>query len=607
MKPEEVRSPVLSVRAHAALILAFLAIAAAVTYPLVLHGFSETWLGLHDPGGTDIYMKVWDYWYVESGTSMREAGPFGHTRMLFFPDGVDLGFHSLSLVHASVVWALARLNGFVSGFNLAALLLLMAAGWSAFLLLREMVVDAHAAFYGAVLFAFPPWAIAHLSRHPDLMGVFGMPLLLLATRRALETGRARWAAAAALAAGLLVYTGFYLVVVAALTLVPVVTAFGTAGGRWRKAAFWGPVAALALLSALVLLPRLLPMLRSREILAEVVDAKYRSERSVDALSFVVPCGNPVLAAPRCVGERSTRLDEALYLGLVPLGLAFAGLARREERRRVAGWLALAGAFLLLTLGSTLVVGGHRFAGFPMPRDGLAELLPIPFRAIRAPRLYFLGVLLPFSIASAFGLRALLSRVPGKRAKLAVLALVGTLTLAERWMGELEAADLTVSPFYRQLAGDAPEGALIELPIGRDASKRYLLYQTVHHRPIAEGAISRVPANAYGTIRKNALLRRWDRLGDRGASFSCVRGEAEELSAAARDLGSLGFRMAILHRRAGPGLARDFRHLRPEYRDSSLQAFALDEIEANPPCGEGAAFVSGSELGAAERSGRTMLR
>ena len=56
--------------------------------------------------------------------------------------------------------------------------------------------------------------------------------------------------------------------------------------------------------------------------------------------------------------------------------------------------------------------------------------------------------------------------------------------------------------FSQLA----DGAIIDLPMGRNESKFYMGAQTDHQRPIIEGMIARTPPDAYDYIDSNTLLR-----------------------------------------------------------------------------------------------------
>jgi hypothetical protein len=63
-----------------------------------------------------------------------------------------------------------------------------------------------------------------------------------------------------------------------------------------------------------------------------------------------------------------------------------------------------------------------------------------------------------------------------------------------------------SPFVTQLADETDPYAVLDLPMGRNPSKVYLYWQTLHHKPLIEGHVSRTPDRAYDFIENNLLLR-----------------------------------------------------------------------------------------------------
>ena len=85
--------------------------------------------------------------------------------------------------------------------------------------------------------------------------------------------------------------------------------------------------------------------------------------------------------------------------------------------------------------------------------------------------------------------------------------------------------------------------LINLPMGRHRSKRYLHHQTLHGYPQVEGLASRTPAAAYNYIEANFLLSAWRA----GESVICLPSNQLEYIAAHDQLLSDGFTHVVLHR------------------------------------------------------------
>ena len=65
--------------------------------------------------------------------------------------------------------------------------------------------------------------------------------------------------------------------------------------------------------------------------------------------------------------------------------------------------------------------------------------------------------------------------------------------------------LSPRPAYLSALNNLPEGAVIDLPMGRHYSKYYMSMQRFHGRPIVEGMLPRTPPDAYDYISANPVL------------------------------------------------------------------------------------------------------
>lgn len=153
------------------------------------------------------------------------------------------------------------------------------------------------------------------------------------------------------------------------------------------------------------------------------------------------------------------------------------------------------------------------------------------------------MLLPLAVCAAYGFDQLL-RLTARRplARLALLAAIPLLLLFEYWNGEYPVIQLEVNPFYEHLAEEEGDFALVQLPMGRRISKRYLYYQTIHQKPIVEGLGGRTPDEAYVYIDGNRLLRNWKE----NIPLACQGDTAEEIVTALEQLVTDNFRYVIIH-------------------------------------------------------------
>ena len=68
--------------------------------------------------------------------------------------------------------------------------------------------------------------------------------------------------------------------------------------------------------------------------------------------------------------------------------------------------------------------------------------------------------------------------------------------------------LPTSPFQKRLAQDGEDYAVLDIPLDRSDTKRYLYYQTQHGKPTVQGRVARVPAEAYALFNRIPLLSAW---------------------------------------------------------------------------------------------------
>ena len=174
---------------------------------------------------------------------------------------------------------------------------------------------------------------------------------------------------------------------------------------------------------------------------------------------------------------------------------------------------LCGLFLILRLGSRLVVNGAVFSDLLLPKHYLNQLLPEVFRPFWEADHLMMGALLPLAVLTSYGLVALRQRFAYAAKPAIILALVGVVAfeyhIPVRTDRIFPAGDGTISAerlaFLDWLEQKAGAVRLINVPMGRKQSKIYSLYQSLSGFPHAEGAISRTPDSAFDYIRANLLL------------------------------------------------------------------------------------------------------
>ncbi|MFL7793914.1 MAG: hypothetical protein AB8I69_17350, partial [Anaerolineae bacterium] len=260
-----------------------------------------------------------------------------------------------------------------------------------------------------------------------------------------------------------------------------------------------------------------------------------------------------------------------YVGILVIGLSVVGCLKRWQQARF--WLLLILATILFSIGPYLVVNGQT-TGILIPwSKPVVWLFRHPFR---------LNVLLGFGLAitSGFGLSVLVRWLGGKHPKWLwpVAGALIALLLFEYWYFPFPTTSAAVPDFYLHLSASSGQGAILDLPMGRQPSKRYMYYQTVHGRPLLEGHVSRTPSTAYTFIETNPLLR----------SFLACEDIALPPVILSQDLDTLreaGVEYIVLHKDLVEQISLDTwmdeRMISPAYEDESTAVYDIRSLSVSP--------------------------
>ena len=167
-----------------------------------------------------------------------------------------------------------------------------------------------------------------------------------------------------------------------------------------------------------------------------------------------------------------------------------------------------------------------------------------FRIIKYPFRMILIFLFAFSVLIGFGLHYKLLTTD-QSARQRILMMVSIVMLffgASIFPIPLRAAP---RPQYVSALENLPEGAIIDVPMGRQPSKYYMSVQRFHRRPIVEGMIARTPDDTYDYAMSNLVLAV---LHPELFSESLLESTHNEWLNAIRDLERDGFRYLVFHRR-----------------------------------------------------------
>ncbi|MEZ4356274.1 MAG: hypothetical protein R3F16_21785 [Myxococcota bacterium] len=293
--------------------------------------------------------------------------------------------------------------GAVVGLKLEIVLHLLLALIGMHALLRHVGVSPVAATAGSFVFAFDGWIVVHLTvGHVWALNAAYVPWLVLCMRRSAED-RIWVLPTAALLAVMFLGGGVYPLVIAGFVLAALV--LGEAG--FSGASLRRRVSALALVVVLALPLAAVKLLPSVELMQRHprTTAAVGGYTGAALLHALVDRDQALLEAWRKRPEEfnGTLVHESLYVGVLPLFLAFLGIV--AGGRRAAPWCVAGAVCLWLSLGATV---------WPSP---WTVLHPLPvFDQLRMPQRFGLGAVLAASILASIGLDALVRRVEAWTAK-----------------------------------------------------------------------------------------------------------------------------------------------------------------------------------------------
>ena len=573
-------------RNHLHFIVIVWVLIAVMTWPTIVHVFDTTvfWLPADDG---DAWIEFWNAWYGK--LILAGEAEFYFTDLSFYPHGVSLAYHILSIPHMLIFGGLQAIMPASNAFNLTYLLIIFSTASSAYVYLLYLLKDKWVSLFGAVIFGLSGYIVGR-PPHPGVTFLATLPLALYFFHRAILEKRRRFIGISGVLIGLTAFIGPYMYVCLLLTLGLYILYF--ARSRWRNPHFWMRIALLFFIIGAVSIARIYPMLADSQSLDDALNKSGGAEN--DLLQYFINYEHPIVSEFIATGivqlaNPGWRWNTS-YLGYVPLILIGFGVFRAVHRRKMLPWLLLILPFLTLRLGSVLKINTREFPGILLPKHYLDEIFPVIFEGFYTPDHFQAGVLLPLAILSCYGLMTLLKPVPTQRRMRIILICIALVAFEyyrlpeERIVTDREIAFLD----WLRLEEDQDSIRLINLPRGRLNSKQYLFYQTLSGYPQVEGLATRTPPDAYTYIKNNLLLNAWH--STRG--IQCTLSNQTEYLSALDDLADDGFSHILHHLRieGGIAVADSFRGAEPSYKNRFVAGYRLEDMRNSCP-----GFVSGHDL------------
>ncbi len=588
----------LKLRRDLLVLLFFTALAVLMTWPLITQ-IGSVYAGNNE----DLWTFQWDNWWTRY--ALQHGYDLLFTPVQFYPIGVSLAAHSLSFTNSLLWIPLAALFSDIAAYNLTVLLTFILSGYTMFKLVEYLLQEAgsrkqeadstfriptgalrspHSAFpalLAGLLFAFAPYHFSQSLGHVSLASVQWFPLLALFILKATRETKRRNIVWIGLTTLLITATRLQFLVLGGVIFALFVLVDWLALRRdWTRGA-WTRLIVGVTLGLLLSLPIVLPaaQLFTQAATPDELIADEQTWGQTDLVAYFVPMTYHPLLGPLVQPFYENFVKNRAwmpYLGIVPLLLAVWGALR--QKRRAWPWVAIGLFSFIMALGPFLRVNGVDL-NLPLPYALFGDKFPL--NTLRSPDRY--NLMLPLALAplAAWGVSDLLARVQSRAERktgtlhssrivyAAGLVMGGVILFEYLGVPYPTMPPLPLSPFQAQLAQDPENYAVLDIPLDRSDTKRYLYYQTQHQKSTVQGRVARVPTEAYALFEQIPLLTTWAK------SIGAKR--PPDIGAQLQPLADRNVRYIILHKDLTPPEAvvslRNYFTLPPAYEDDQIAVYS----------------------------------
>ncbi|MCB9489378.1 MAG: HEAT repeat domain-containing protein [Deltaproteobacteria bacterium] len=441
-----------SILTHALALVAYLAAAAAATWPIAIRPSLAVW-----GEGWDVLNNLW--FFGEMRHILTHGDWSWTTDHIFFPVGYDLRSDLAHFLLPLASVPLQFLFGLATTYNVLVLICLTFSAWSAFVLARHLTGRTAPSFAVGLLWMAHPTAVRDLAQGSlEVVGNGFFVLAFLALLRLVKDPTRRRTAVFAVAWLLCGFANWVMAGMLGIAFLAVVATHARKGGAWNRPLITRAAASLVVV-AVVAAPIVLPLVRGESFAIE--------DEGVD-LSSILPTGD-VADLPTESGTMRALTEDSWDVGelfatqdeadtLAPLlwwtwiVLTLVGLTDRERRAKwmpllAVGFFVLAAGPFWRWMGHFQFVAGRYY--IPTPAWPFYAWLPGMDLFYRPYRFTYPALLMLIGPAT-LGAGIVLDRLSGlRRAKVyrpaAALLLAGVVALAYQaggrvsWMAAAQGA------------------------------------------------------------------------------------------------------------------------------------------------------------------------
>lgn len=485
-----------------------------LTYPLILR-FGSCFIG----DKWDACIFAWNV-YNFTDSIHHGVNPF-FTDKIFYPFGASLILH----VYAPLYGIVGLLTGNCGlALNVTTFASFVLSGIGAYLLCNYYVRNGPISALAGFVFAYCPYKLVHLHGHYDLILTAGIPFFILffvksfkqteghrlpelADRRSFTTALGFF--------GLTVLSCYYY---AFFLIVFVILYFLYWGARVYDINL-SKKKALRYILIVIIFSTLIDNIFKFIHLDRTGVATNGLAGSSDLFAFLVPSAYSRFLAFDAVRHikfdifRVNTVETTVYIGYTILVFAIAYFVTKQHRNEKPETKMLSymvGCFLVLAMPKVRILDETTFS---LP-TALVHYIPL-INNFRAPYRYSIMIMLFLPILSGLFLkRYVLASIPRRLHFLFVSVLILFLFIEYMQKDYPMVCRYEVPRIYDQLASKE-DGVLLEIPFGlRDGFRRLgdertveLYYQTIHHKKILAGVISRRSRRLFNRFRQQPLA--WD--------------------------------------------------------------------------------------------------
>ncbi len=531
-------------------ILLYLVTLVIMTYPLVFV--------MHDHipmKNADTSQAIWMNWWAI--TAFENGYNINLTPFMFAPNGLDITLFPPRWTRLPIWIPLYQAFGEPLAYNLTILLGTLLKAYGMYLFCLWLFKNRIAAWTSGAFFAFGSAMLQIALPQPLTGSMEWIPFFMLVYAYTIEQTKGKTSTRKIILLMLLAAILFVFSVYINLKIGIFAMLLG--GGYvalvffwdrlWQYRSFWIGIVTFGVFALGLGLPILYPVLANTN-LEGAVEGELEG-MGIDIVNYIKPMEERPINYVQSIASLSneyvkfnefTILDTP-YIGIVAFVFALMGVwyAVRVDNR-VYIWVILAFVFLILSFGLEWMWNGRVINTQLSPIRFLQDNIVVV--VLRWMYRFALVFWFPLSVLIGYGLLYRLRNLKLDWKQSSLLTLSVVMLLYGTSIFPIQTRPLPI-PDYVHVLNESPEGYIVNLPLGRQESKYYMVVQIQHRRPMNEGSIARLPSGSYDFQKSIPLL---SIMRGREPLWDDQEIANEEWQASMQMLLDNGFRYLVLHKK-----------------------------------------------------------